>query len=131
MTLRLEISDDAHRALNEAWGQDLSRAALEALSIEGYRTGKLSRHDVQTLLGFQNRWETEEWLGSHGVCMNYSLEDLEADRATLNRVLGPAPLGWSLLPTVRPCTISLKSVMQRFCPHSSAVWSSLHKSPTS
>ncbi len=92
MTLRLEISDDAHRALNEAWGQDLSRAALEALSIEGYRTGKLSRHDVQTLLGFQNRWETEEWLGSHGVCMNYSMEDLEADRATLNRVLGPAHL---------------------------------------
>ncbi|MBI5762556.1 MAG: UPF0175 family protein [Planctomycetes bacterium] len=90
MTLSLNIPDEAEHTLYEAWGKDLSRAAVEALAIEGYRTGKLSRFEVQTLLGLQDRWGTEEWLGAHGVNLNYSLSDLEADRAAIKRRFGPA-----------------------------------------
>jgi hypothetical protein len=89
MTLKLEISEQAAETLRVAWGTDISRAALEALAIEGYRTGKLSRYDVQRLLGFDDRWQTEEWLGAHGAHLNYSLDDLNADRAELARALGP------------------------------------------
>ena len=50
----------------------------------------LSAFEVQTLLGFEDRWQTEAWFASRKVPLNYSLEDLDADRATLNRTLGPA-----------------------------------------
>lgn len=90
MTLRIEISDDAENALRKAWGPDLARAAVEALALEGYRRGKLSRYEVQRLLGFSDRWQTEEWLGLQGADVNYALDDLAADREALSRKLGPA-----------------------------------------
>jgi hypothetical protein len=40
-------------------GEDLSRIALEALAAQGYRDGKLSHSEVQRLLGFNSRWETD------------------------------------------------------------------------
>ena len=88
MSVTLDISEDTQRALEQAFGQGLSRAALEALAIEGYRLGKLSTYQIQTLLGFEDRWETQDWLGKRGICLNYTLEDLESDRLTLDRVLG-------------------------------------------
>jgi hypothetical protein len=89
MTVTIQIPDEAENVLRNAFGENLSRAALEAMAVEGYRTGKLSAYEVQTLLGLEDRWETESWLGSRGVSRNYSVEDLEADRETLRRVLGP------------------------------------------
>jgi hypothetical protein len=88
MTVTINIPKDAENVLREAFGQDLARAALEAIAVEGYRTGKLSTFEVQTLLGLEDRWETEAWLGSRRVSRNYSLQDLEADRETLRRSLG-------------------------------------------
>ena len=90
MTVSIDIPNQAEAVLRGAFGENLSRTALEAIAIEGYRTGKLSRFDVQTLLDFEDRWQTETWLGSKGVHTNYGVEDLEADRQTLDRVLGPA-----------------------------------------
>jgi hypothetical protein len=62
------------------------RAALEKSVIDGYESGTLSLFEVQQKLGFDNRWVTENWLGDHGVCRNYSMEDLEEDRRTLARL---------------------------------------------
>lgn len=89
MIFTLYVPENAAGVLRDAYGDDLGRAALEAIAIEGYRTGKLSRHEVQTLLGFGDRWETEHWLAGRGVSQNYGAEDLEADRETLRRTLGP------------------------------------------
>jgi len=50
----------------------------------------LSRHQVQRLLGFDNRWDAEEWLGTRGASVQYSLADLNQDRATLDRLFGMA-----------------------------------------
>ena len=86
--LTIHIPEDAEQALREAWGENLDRAALEALVIEAYRTGKLGISQVRRLLGFESRWEAEQWLGTRGVNWNYSLDDLEADRRTLDRILG-------------------------------------------
>jgi hypothetical protein len=90
MTVSIDISAEAEELLRGAFGNNLSRAALEAFAIEGYRMGKFTRYGIQALLGFDNRWDTDEFLGAHGVDMNYSLDDLEADRRTLDRILGPA-----------------------------------------
>jgi hypothetical protein len=42
-----------------------SRIALEALAAQGYRDGKLSHSEVQHLLGFNSRWESDAFL-KHG-----------------------------------------------------------------
>lgn len=90
MNFTITIPDEFIGPLHAAVGSDLSRAAIEQLALEGYRTEKLSRYQVQQLLGFGNRWEVEKWLGLHGICLNYQLDDLEADRQTLDRILGSA-----------------------------------------
>jgi len=86
--ITIHIPDDAEKAFREAWGDNLDRTALEALVIEAYRTGKLGISQVRRLLGLESRWETEAWLGNRGVNWNYSIDDLEADRKTLDRILG-------------------------------------------
>lgn len=88
MNITISIPDEFLEPLHAAVGTDLGRAAVEQLALEGYRTQKLSLYQVQQLLGLNNTWDTEEWLGKHGVCLNYQLDDLQADRETLDRILG-------------------------------------------
>ena len=90
MTVTIHIPTETEGVLRDAFGQDLGRAALEAMVADGYRTGKLTVHEVRTLLGLEDRFEAEAWLGRRGVFRNYGPEDLEADRDTLSRGLGPA-----------------------------------------
>jgi predicted HTH domain antitoxin len=65
-----------------AQGKDLSRAALEALALEAYRTRKISAAQLRRLLGLPTRMEVDAFLKDHGVELEYSLEDLERDRET-------------------------------------------------
>ena len=58
---------------------------MEATAIEGYRTGKLSRAQVGRMLGL-NRFEMDAFLKAHNVPLNYTSEDLEADRRTLDEL---------------------------------------------
>lgn len=88
MVINLNIPDDHEQTLRKVWGQNLDRAALEALAIEGYRAGKLSAAEVGRLLGLIDRWEVNRWLAERRVPLNYTLSDLEADRHTLDQVLG-------------------------------------------
>jgi len=88
MTVTVHLPQTSEAAFHRAFGQDLDQAALEALSIEGYRAGKLSLGEVAQALGIETTAAALEWLGSRGVPLNYSLEDLQADRETLQRLLG-------------------------------------------
>lgn len=88
MVIRINIPDDKEPTLRRAWGADLDRAALEALLIEGYRTGKLSAAEVGRLLELDDRWAVNQWLAEHNVPLNYSRDDLDADRRTLDQILG-------------------------------------------
>jgi predicted HTH domain antitoxin len=85
--LTIRLPADVEQAMRDAWGDTLDRAALEALVIEGYRSRKFGISQVGRILGFDSRWEAEEWLGRRGVPWNYSVDDLAADCATLDRVL--------------------------------------------
>ena len=64
----------------------MGRHLLENAAIEEYRAGRLSHRQVGEMLGF-DYWQAERFLAEHRVPLNYSIADLEADRATLDRIL--------------------------------------------
>ena len=80
----------ADRRLRPAWlgasGQPLSRAALEAIALEGYRERKLTAAQLRRMLGYQSRMEVNGFLKDHGVELDYTIEDLERDRETHRRL---------------------------------------------
>lgn len=61
---------------------DLSRVTLEALAAQGYRDGKLTHAEVQQMLGFNSRWDTDAFLKQAGAYLDYTEEDLERDLET-------------------------------------------------
>jgi hypothetical protein len=86
MQVILEIPDDMARILTPA-GQDPARTTLEAVAIEGYRSGALTAQQTRRLLGFETRYELDGFLKAHSVWEHaYSLEDLEHDRQTLSKL---------------------------------------------
>jgi Uncharacterised protein family (UPF0175) len=80
-TITVEIPDLLAGILS-ADGKDLSRAALEAMALEGYRTEQLTEFDLKELLGFATRMEVHGFLKDHGACIHYTLEDLDHDTAS-------------------------------------------------
>jgi hypothetical protein len=65
MEVILHIPDDVARRLS-ASGEDVSRRALEALALEGYREQTLTLYQVSQMLNLA-RVETEDFLGRHHV----------------------------------------------------------------
>lgn len=61
----LRIPDDVAKRIS-ASGGDVSRRALEALALEGYRDQTLTLYQVSEMLGL-SRVETEDFLGQHHV----------------------------------------------------------------
>jgi predicted HTH domain antitoxin len=77
MRITIELAEDIARHADPA------REALEALAIEGYRSGALSGYQARTLLGM-TRFEFDGFLKDRNVWEHaYSLQDLERDRETL------------------------------------------------
>ena len=71
------------------WGdtpQAIGRHVVEDAVIERYRAGRLSHRQVGEALGL-NYWEAETFLRERGVPLNYSAADLDADAATLEKIL--------------------------------------------
>ena len=66
----------------------LSRWAVEAMVIEAYREGIISRGKLGEILGLPFH-EREAFLAARGIPYNYDAADLEADIQTLDRLLGP------------------------------------------
>ena len=89
MTITIEIPDELVAALAPP-GQDLCRAALEAIALDGYRSDRLTEADVRRLLGFETRMEVHGFLKEHGAFLSYTLQDLEHDRKVARQVAGLA-----------------------------------------
>jgi predicted HTH domain antitoxin len=64
MEVTLRIPDDIAKRL--AAGGDVSRRALEALALEGYRDQTLTLLQISEMLGL-SRVESEDFLGQHRV----------------------------------------------------------------
>ena len=86
MTIQLNIPDDIAAVLAAKGEDDLSRAALEALALEGYRSRKLTQAQVRRLLGYETRMEVDGFLKEHRVYLEYTVEDLEREAAISDRL---------------------------------------------
>jgi predicted HTH domain antitoxin len=85
MRLTLELPDEIEETLRAQWS-NLPRHALEALAIEAYRSEVLTAFQVQKLLGFASRWETDEFLKKAQASLHYSADDLAQDLRTLREL---------------------------------------------
>jgi len=81
MEVKLRIPDDIAERLSGS-GADLSRRALEALALEGYRDRTLTLYEVSEMLGL-SRIETEDFLGHHGVSLS-TIDVADLDREAAN-----------------------------------------------
>lgn len=78
MEVHLEIPEEvARRIASDASG--LTRAALEALALEGVRSGKLTVSQARRLLGIPSRYEMDGFLKAHGVVLDLTLDDVRRD----------------------------------------------------
>ena len=76
----IELPEDIASRLGRQ--DELSRLALKALAADGYRNGKLTHAEVQRMLGFASRWETDAFLKQAGAYLDYTEADLERDLET-------------------------------------------------
>lgn len=86
MTVTIAIPDRIEHQLRAEWGTDLSRRALEAVAIEGYRTGALSIGQVAETLGV-SVYEADGFLKKHRIDLPLTFDEFEQDQATLERLL--------------------------------------------
>jgi len=82
--IAVDLPEDIAKRLESAW-HDLSRGALEAVAVEGYRDGTLSREQVGRVLGL-SFWETEAFLKRRQAYLAYDEQDLEHDRRDLGHL---------------------------------------------
>jgi hypothetical protein len=83
--ISIEVPDDLASQL-EARGEDLSRRTLEALALEVYRSGEITKAEVQRMLRFSSRWEVEAFLKRARAYLACSEADLENDVAAIRQV---------------------------------------------
>jgi hypothetical protein len=84
--IAIELPEDIASRLGEP--NDLSRVALEALAAQGYRSGKLTHAEVQKMIGFTSRWETDSFLKRDGAYVDYTEADLEHDLRVSRQLTG-------------------------------------------
>lgn len=85
MQVTLDLPDELSAALAPS-GQDLPRAAFEAMAIEAYRERKISTVQLRRILGFESRYELDGFLKQHEVWLEYTWQDVERDRETHHRL---------------------------------------------
>jgi len=85
MNVIVVIPDDVAQRLSAAGG-DLSRRALEVFLADEYRQGHLTNPDLRRLLGFDTSDQIDTSLEAHDVWIDYTMEDLERERAGLDRL---------------------------------------------
>ena len=80
MQVTLELPEDLARLFGES-STVLERAALEALTLEGLRAGKLTVAQGRRLLGIASRYEMDGFLKAKGVLLDLSAEEVKRDAA--------------------------------------------------
>lgn len=89
MRVTIQLPEDISAALGEQW-DDVPRRALEAIAVEGYRTGALTESQVRRLLELETRFQVHALLKKHHVPLQYTSADIEDDLRA-HRELGILP----------------------------------------
>lgn len=71
-------------------GCDASRLLLEEAVASAYRERRLTMEQVRQLLGYGTRMQVDPFLLKHEI-YDYTIEDLESDMATLERLFPSKP----------------------------------------
>jgi predicted HTH domain antitoxin len=87
VNIAIDIPDDIGHILATQVG-GVSRAVLEAVAIEAYRSGTITPAQVQQMLGLRSRWETESFLRRAEAFHDYTMDDLEQDIAAIRQASG-------------------------------------------
>jgi hypothetical protein len=85
MELTVQIPDALATRMS-ASGGDLSRRAIEALALEEFKSGRITKPELRRLLGFGTRYWLDGFLKSHDVYEDYTMADLERDRDALKQI---------------------------------------------
>jgi hypothetical protein len=85
MNVTLRIPDDLAQRL-AADGADLERRALEALAAEEFRARRMTKAELRRMLGIETRFELDAFLKARGIFEDYTMDDLEEERRTLERL---------------------------------------------
>ena len=85
MNLTVEIPDDLARSIGAAGG-DPSRRVLEALALDEYKSGRLTKPELRHALSFATSYELDGFLKQHQVWIEYDAQDLARERASLDRL---------------------------------------------
>jgi predicted HTH domain antitoxin len=78
----IDIPDEIGQLLASRAG-GVTRAVLEAVAIEAYRSGAITPAQVQQMLGLSSRWETETFLRRAKAFHDYTIDDFEQDIAAI------------------------------------------------
>jgi hypothetical protein len=93
MNVIVRIPDELAAQL-AAQGGDLERRALEALVLEEFRAGRLSKAELQRALGFEAQNEVGCFLDAHGASEEHTLNEpggeTERQRAAREAAAGRA-----------------------------------------
>ena len=81
MHVHLDVPEDVARKFGAEPG-GITRVAIEALALEGVRSGKLTVHQAREMLGIRSRYEMDGFLKVHGVLQPTTLEQIVADSET-------------------------------------------------
>jgi hypothetical protein len=84
MKVTLDIPDEIATQI-KAYGNDISRTALEALALDGYRRGVLTQPQVGKLLGL-SRIEVEDFLAQHVDLYDYDSAELHRETDALAKM---------------------------------------------
>jgi hypothetical protein len=75
--ITVRIPDDLARRLGA--GAQLERRVLEALALDEFKQGHLTKPELRRLLGFGTRMKLDEFLKAHDIYEPYTLADLERE----------------------------------------------------
>ena len=85
--MKLDLPPDLEEKLRRETS-NLDLDVKEAYALELFRRGRLSHYELSRVLGI-DRFETDAYLQRHNVFEgSLGMADLEADRQTLDRVMG-------------------------------------------
>jgi hypothetical protein len=65
---------------------NIERRALEALALEEFKLGHLTKSELRRVLGLATRYELDGFLKAHEVYEPYRIQDLERERRDLKRL---------------------------------------------
>jgi predicted HTH domain antitoxin len=88
MAVTIQLPTDLEQRLR-AESPNLDTEAREAVALDLFRRGKVSHYELSKVLGL-DRFETDAYLKRHNVVEgSLTMEDLDEQAQTLDRVLGP------------------------------------------